>query len=82
MDDGGSGFEVKEDCQEGTLFINSHILKICLKSQSGDENNTISFKYTIDYPKIELHPFDTKKFTVYYNDTDSKGASMGQAIDR
>jgi len=25
-------------------------------------------KYTIDYPRIELHPLDTRKFKVYYAD--------------
>lgn len=39
------------------------------------ENNIISFKYTIDYPKIELNPFDTKKMAIYYNDNDFDKAS-------
>jgi hypothetical protein len=34
-----------------------------------DRANTISFKYTVDYPKIELHPFDTRKLSILYNDT-------------
>ena len=42
----------------------------------GIVNNTISFKYTVDYPKIELHPFDTKKFSILYNDT-SDGLKSG-----
>jgi len=29
----------------------------------------ISLKYTIDYPRVELHPFDTKKFKLFYADT-------------
>jgi len=43
-------------------------------------NNTISFKYTVDYPKIELHPFDTKKFSILYNDhaSDGSGRADGQ----
>ena len=28
----------------------------------------ISLKYTIDYPRVTLHPFDTCKFTIYYAD--------------
>jgi len=48
-------------------------------SSRDSDTNTISFKYTIDYPKIELHPFDTKKFTILYNDTDSQGGSVGIA---
>ena len=31
--------------------------------------STISFRYTVDYPKIELHPFDTKKLSILYNDS-------------
>lgn len=40
----------------------------------------MSFKYTVDYPKIELNPFDTKKFSILYNDTndpDSSGQQSG-----
>ena len=85
--DGGSSFE--GDAQEATLYINSNVLKISLKpmqnrpwgngrgSQIQDSNNTISFKYTVDYPKIELHPFDTRKFSILYNDS----SDMGSAID-
>ena len=29
----------------------------------------ISLKYTIDYPRVELHPFDTRKFQLFYADT-------------
>lgn len=66
------------------------MLKISLKNNFDDryanshnnkqrkevQNNTMSFKYTVDYPKIELNPFDTKKFSILYNDTcdpDSSG---------
>ena len=28
-------------------------------------------RFTIDYPRIEMHPFDTKRFTVYYDPTDT-----------
>lgn len=42
-----------------------------------DVNNTISFKYTVDYPKIELHPFDTKKFSIFYNDHATDGSGRG-----
>ena len=33
------------------------------------DGDVISLKYTIDYPRVELHPFDTRKFTIYYADT-------------
>ena len=49
-------------------------------SQQADPNtnNTISFKYTVDYPKIELHPFDTKKFSILYNDTSDGSGRVGE----
>lgn len=41
------------------------------KSPDKDNNSddVISLKYTIDYPRVELHPFDTKKFQLFYADT-------------
>ena len=110
MNDGGSSFEVKEECQDAILYINSNVLKISLKEEmkrdnrqkmgqmsnprgsklrpdrsqtEPDVNNTISFKYTVDYPKIELHPFDTKKFSIFYNDhaNDGRGGGNGSGID-
>lgn len=34
----------------------------------------------MDYPTIELHPFDTRKFSIQYNDTadDSSGSALDQ----
>ena len=32
MNDGGSSFEVKEECQDAILYINSNVLKISLKN--------------------------------------------------
>lgn len=93
MNDGGSSFDVKEECHDATLYINQHVLKISLKNNRFDDryqkknepqvSNTMSFKYTVDYPKIELNPFDTKKFSILYNDT-SDPDSHGQvfAIDQ
>jgi len=71
------------------MYINSHLLKISIKNQYsfGNKNNnqngdanSISFKYTVDYPQIELHPYDTKKLSLLYNDSDSTGES-GTAIE-
>ena len=43
----------------------------------------MSFKYTVDYPKIELNPFDTKKFSILYNDTsDPDSSGQVSAIDQ
>ena len=33
------------------------------------DSNVISLKYTIDYPRVELHPFDTRKFKLFYAET-------------
>ena len=30
----------------------------------------MTFKYSLDYPQIELHPFDTKKLSILYNEAD------------
>ena len=52
------------------MFVNSHVIKICFVDSFGGTANddAISFKYTIDYPRIELHPFDTQKFKIFYSD--------------
>ena len=91
MNNGGSSFDVKEESQEATLYINQHVLKISLKTNFDDRYskknqaqiaNTMSFKYTVDYPKIELNPFDTKKFSILYNDTsDPDSSGQASAID-
>jgi len=35
------------------------------------ENDVISLKYTIDYPRIEMHPFDTCRFQIFYDKSQS-----------
>ena len=46
-------------------------------------NQSMTFRYTVDYPKIELHPFDTKKFSILYNDTsDPEYSGLPSAIDQ
>mmetsp|Transcript_43279 Transcript_43279/g.57259 ORF Transcript_43279/g.57259 Transcript_43279/m.57259 type:complete len:118 (+) Transcript_43279:338-691(+) len=39
------------------------------KDSGSAGEDVISLKYTIDYPRVELHPFDTRKFQLYYADT-------------
>ena len=39
------------------------------ESPAQGEGDVISLKYTIDYPRVELHPFDTRKFTIFYADS-------------
>ena len=51
-----------EESIEANMFVNSHVIKICFVDSFGgtsSSDDAISFKYTIDYPRIELHPFDT-----------------------
>jgi hypothetical protein len=35
---------------------------------SSDDPEVISLRYTIDFPKMELHPFNTKLFSLFYAD--------------
>ena len=55
---------------DASLFVNQSVIKICFVDSFGGTSNddAISFKYTIDYPRIELHPFDTKRFKIFYSD--------------
>ncbi len=55
---------------EANLFVAANVIKICFRESFGGtaNNDAISLKYTIDYPKIELHPFDTQRFKLYYSD--------------
>ena len=48
---------------EADLYITTHVLKLVLKKEGTDP---ISLKYTIDYPKVELNPLDTKRFKIHY----------------
>ena len=64
------------------MFINQQFIKICFNESDSPERarlsgfvmqkqsseQVISLKYTIDYPRMQLHPFDTSKFTIYYAD--------------
>ena len=46
------------------------------KKERNQDNlvNYMTFNYSLDYPKIELHPFDVKKFSILYNDADEDEA--------
>lgn len=61
-------YEVKQI--DANLFVNSHVIKLCFNDSFGgtSSDDAIALKYTIDYPKIELHPYDTQRFKVYYSD--------------
>ena len=83
-----NNFENKEESYDAELFVNQHILNIQLsndirtpKEKSNNLTNSMSFKYTMDYPKIVLHPFDTKKLSILYNDVD-EDEKIATTIDR
>jgi hypothetical protein len=57
------------------LYINHHVIKICFEEAgSSEDNNVISLRYTIDFPKVELHPYDTKLMTLYYDANQVNGS--------
>ena len=77
---------VEEDVEsvEANLFISSSVIKLCFVDSFGGTANddAISFKYTIDYPRIELHPFDTKRFKIIYSDDKKEGDySFNQCLE-
>lgn len=64
---------------DGKIYVNSHVIKICfqdmkalhthlLSNAGASRDEVVSLKYTIDYPRVELHPFDTRKFKIFYAD--------------
>lgn len=75
-------YETKEESYDAELFIGPHVFTISLNEDirtSKEKNlenisNCAKFKYTMDYPKIELHPFDTRKLSILYNDPDDDEA--------
>jgi len=68
---------IEEDVEaiEAHLFVSSNVIKLCFVDSFGGTSNddAISFRYTIDYPRIELHPFDTKRFKIIYSDDKKDG---------
>lgn len=69
---------------DGKIYVNSHVIKIVFQDMKAvvqqasniasmghagaSKDEVLSLKYTIDYPRVELHPFDTQKFKIYYAD--------------
>ena len=54
------------------------MIKICFEDTqkassvgSSFTEDVINFKYTIDYPRIEMHPFDTKRFSIFYDKSET-----------
>jgi hypothetical protein len=40
-------------------------------SGSTKSNDVVAIKYTIDYPRVEMHPFDTSRFEIVYDKHES-----------
>jgi len=59
---------VEPSTVEANLYVNTNVIKLCFIDSYGGTEDTISLKYTIDYPKVELHPLDTQRFKIYYSD--------------
>lgn len=65
---------------DGKIYVNSHVIKIVFQDMKAvqsmiqnaysgaSKDEVLSLKYTIDYPRVELHPFDTRKFKIFYAD--------------
>ena len=70
--------DLQKESYDAELFINQNVFKITLKDdvrttkekKMPNISQTLTFKYTMDYPKIELHPFDTKRLSILYNEPD------------
>jgi len=37
-------------------------------------DDVIALRYTIDYPRVEMHPFDTCRFQIFYDKSESVDA--------
>ncbi len=59
------------ESMEAVLYVNSHVIKLCFNDSFGgsaENDNAIALKYTIDYPRIEMHPYDTQRLKIFYTD--------------
>ena len=86
---GGSQFPVtitftgkhrsEEELHDAKLFVSQHLIKICFEDQgasvgSSFNEDVISLKYTIDFPRVEMHPFDTTRFFIFYDKSETVDA--------
>ena len=67
----------KEEAFNADLYLSPDVLSVTLKDEIDDVKmkgkdlkDTLSFKFDINYPRIDLHPYDTKKLTIFYNEDD------------
>ena len=52
-----------------------------ISSASQQEFETIAIKYAIEYPRVELHPTDTRRFSIFYGDK-KRGILKGKSVQR
>ena len=60
------------ETQEARLFISQHLIKLVFDRHdasvgSSFDSDVLSFKYTIDFPYVEMHPLDTQRFKIFYD---------------
>ena len=41
---------------------------------SSFSSDVVALRYTVDYPRVEMHPFDTTRFLVYYDKSETVDA--------
>jgi hypothetical protein len=63
---------------DAKLYISQHLVKIVVESapqfESGSDDplqQVISFKYSVDFPKLDMHPLDTTRFSIAYDTCES-----------
>ena len=63
---------------DAKLYISQQLIKVCFSNASSMGSSfgsdVLTLKYTIDYPRVEMHPFDTTRFLIYYDKSDSVDA--------
>ena len=72
---GGSTFPLSQYQEEGNekkekeevlLTVGADKIHLSVKNSMGEEIDKIESKYTIDYPKITLHPLDTNRLHIAF----------------
>ena len=56
--------EEEEEAADANLCVNAHVIKVCFAGGA----EAIALKYTIDYPRLELHALDTQRFKIFYTE--------------
>ena len=58
----------EEEENEALLIVGSNVLKLDVNGEDGKRQTLLKLKYTIDYPKMEMDPLNTRKFKLHYTD--------------